>query len=155
MALETDAREHIDRLLMAAGWLVSDAAPGQWESGDLAAAEGPTGYIGEGGTFLSHLQHMPALNAGKLWPVQIKAIQNLEQSLKKNRPRALIQMATGSGKTFTAISFIYRLIKFAEEYVVQRTDAMLKGRDFLPDLHANNGSRLSSRSTNPMTSFYC
>ena len=28
-------------------------------------------------------------------------------------PRALIQMATGSGKTFTAISFIYRLIKYA------------------------------------------
>ena len=27
------------------------------------------------------------------------------------RPRALIQMATGSGKTFTAVSFIYRLIK--------------------------------------------
>jgi type I restriction enzyme R subunit len=37
----------------------------------------------------------------------------LERSLKENRPRALIQMATGSGKTFTAISFIYRLIKFA------------------------------------------
>jgi type I restriction enzyme R subunit len=48
-----------------------------------------------------------------LWPAQIKAIANLEQSLKENRPRALIQMATGSGKTFTSISFIYRLIKFA------------------------------------------
>ena len=35
------------------------------------------------------------------------------RSLAANRPRALIQMATGSGKTFTAISFIYRLIKFA------------------------------------------
>ncbi len=33
--------------------------------------------------------------------------------MRKNRPRALIQMATGSGKTFTSISFIYRLIKFA------------------------------------------
>jgi type I restriction enzyme, R subunit len=30
------------------------------------------------------------------------------------RPRALIQMATGSGKTYTAISSIYRLIKFAD-----------------------------------------
>ena len=34
-------------------------------------------------------------------------------SLAANKPRALIQMATGSGKTFTAIGFIYRLIKFA------------------------------------------
>ena len=48
-----------------------------------------------------------------LWPAQINAINNLEQSLRDNRPRALIQMATGSGKTFTSISFIYRLIKFA------------------------------------------
>ena len=32
---------------------------------------------------------------------------------KDNKPRALIQMATGSGKTFTAITFIYRLLKYA------------------------------------------
>ncbi|MCB1983147.1 MAG: DEAD/DEAH box helicase family protein, partial [Rhodoferax sp.] len=44
---------------------------------------------------------------------QITAIQNLEASLAQNMPRALIQMATGSGKTFTAISLIYRLLKFA------------------------------------------
>jgi len=49
----------------------------------------------------------------KLWPTQITAIRNLEKSLAQGRPRALIQMATGSGKTFTAISFIYRLIKYA------------------------------------------
>ena len=64
-------------------------------------------------TFLAKLQSMPPLKEDGLWPAQVKAIQNLEQSLKENRPRALIQMATGSGKTFTAISFIYRLIKFA------------------------------------------
>ena len=45
--------------------------------------------------------------------VQIEAIQNLEKSLADNRPRSLIQMATGSGKTFTAVNFCYRLIKFA------------------------------------------
>lgn len=59
------------------------------------------------------LQEMPELNTQKLWPVQIDAIRKLEQSLAQNRPRALIQMATGSGKTFTAASFMYRLIKFA------------------------------------------
>lgn len=64
-------------------------------------------------TFLSRLQTMPPLITDPLWPAQIKAITNLEDSLKMNRLRALIQMATGSGKTFTAINFIYRLIKFA------------------------------------------
>lgn len=64
-------------------------------------------------TFLACLQSMPPLREEGLWPAQIQAIQNLERSLRENRPRALIQMATGSGKTFTAISFIYRLIKFA------------------------------------------
>ena len=70
-------------------------------------------YFQTGSTFLARLQQMPLFRKEGLWPAQIRAIQNLEQSLKENRPRALIQMATGSGKTFTAISFIYRLIKFA------------------------------------------
>lgn len=56
---------------------------------------------------------MPLLAEQGLWPAQISAIKNLEKSLAANKPRALIQMATGSGKTFTAISFIYRLTKFA------------------------------------------
>jgi type I restriction enzyme R subunit len=64
-------------------------------------------------TFLERLRTMPPLKEDGLWPAQIIAIRNLEQSLRENRPRALIQMATGSGKTFTAISFIYRLIKHA------------------------------------------
>ncbi|MBL0715175.1 MAG: DEAD/DEAH box helicase family protein, partial [Desulfosarcina sp.] len=64
-------------------------------------------------TFLSRVRQMPPLIEDGLWAAQIKAIKNLERSLGDNRPRALIQMATGSGKTFTAINFIYRLIKFA------------------------------------------
>ncbi|MBC8550004.1 MAG: DEAD/DEAH box helicase family protein [Nitrospira sp.] len=58
------------------------------------------------------LRGMPPLVEEGLWPAQIKSIHNLETSLADNRPRALIQMATGSGKTFTAVNFIYRLIKF-------------------------------------------
>lgn len=45
---------------------------------------------------------------------QFKAIVRLEQSFADAKPKALIQMATGSGKTFTAITFIYRLLKFAK-----------------------------------------
>jgi type I restriction enzyme R subunit len=59
------------------------------------------------------LREMPSLIIGQLWHAQIEAIQNLEKSLAENRPRALIQMATGSGKTFTAVNFVYRLIKHA------------------------------------------
>jgi len=59
------------------------------------------------------LRQMPPLDTGKLWRVQIGSITNLEKSLAENRPRALIQMATGSGKTFTAVNSCYRLIKHA------------------------------------------
>jgi type I restriction enzyme R subunit len=59
------------------------------------------------------LGEIPPLNTVGLWPAQIEAIENLEKSLSENRPRSLIQMATGSGKTFTAVSAAYRLIKFA------------------------------------------
>ncbi|HUW82028.1 MAG TPA: DEAD/DEAH box helicase family protein [Phycisphaerae bacterium] len=60
------------------------------------------------------LQRLPALDTGRLWDVQVEAVQNLERSLADNRPRALIQMATGSGKTYTACAFCYRLISFAK-----------------------------------------
>ncbi|MCX7649519.1 MAG: DEAD/DEAH box helicase family protein, partial [Flavobacteriales bacterium] len=46
---------------------------------------------------------------------QINAITNLEKSFKQNKPRALIQMATGSGKTFTAITSVYRLLKLKDD----------------------------------------
>jgi type I restriction enzyme, R subunit len=61
----------------------------------------------------ARLQNLPLLNEEGLRPAQIKAIKNLEESFKKNKPKALIQMATGSGKTFTACTFVYRLLKFA------------------------------------------
>lgn len=56
----------------------------------------------------------PVLDETNLRPAQIIAINNLEKSFKGNRPKALIQMATGAGKTFTAATFIYRLLKFAK-----------------------------------------
>ncbi len=85
---------------------------GQGEGISMAAEDRAT-YTARPSTFLTRLQHMPPLIEEGLWSAQVRAIKNLEDSLKVNRPRALIQMATGSGKTFTAISFIYRLIKFA------------------------------------------
>ncbi len=94
----------------------------QWLTYLPAQAASPSGAtdIHEAPTFLRRMQSRPPLvtewgQGGahfKLWPAQIQAITNLEASLAANKPRALIQMATGSGKTFTAISAIYRLIKF-------------------------------------------
>jgi type I restriction enzyme, R subunit len=59
------------------------------------------------------LQQLPDLNTDNLRDCQIKAITKLEASLQLGKPRALVQMATGSGKTFTAITQIYRLLKHA------------------------------------------
>ncbi len=72
------------------------------------------------------LRRMPPLAEKDLWPPQVAAIGNLEQSLAQDRPRALIQMATGSGKTVTAVNFIYRLIQYANArrvlFLVDRTN---------------------------------
>ncbi|MDE3241443.1 MAG: DEAD/DEAH box helicase family protein [Nitrospirota bacterium] len=83
-----------------------DDAPGNLHGASLAA-QGRS-------TLRARLKQLPALKTEGLWPAQVTAITNLEKSLAQDRPRALIQMATGSGKTFTAINLIYRLIKFGE-----------------------------------------
>ena len=64
-------------------------------------------------TPLARLQHMPSLITDNLWRNQETAIRRLEDSLRKGHRRALIQMATGSGKTFAAANISYRLIKHA------------------------------------------
>jgi len=94
---------------LLARWLACLPPP----SAQPAVSEAPA-------TFLARMRSMPPLvtewgSGGahyQLWPAQISAITNLEKSLAANKPKALIQMATGSGKTFTSIGFIYRLIKF-------------------------------------------
>jgi type I restriction enzyme R subunit len=62
---------------------------------------------------LANLLTSDQMPKSNLWPAQIEAIRNLEKSLAANKRRALIQMATGSGKTYTAVNFVYRLIKLA------------------------------------------
>ncbi len=64
-------------------------------------------------TLRQRLRNMPPLDARGLRDCQVEAIEGLERSLAEDRPRALIQLATGAGKTFTACSFSYRLIKHA------------------------------------------
>src|SRR5690242_7348329 len=66
-----------------------------------------------GSTVKARIRRMPPLDEQGLRPAQIEAIKKLEISLGQGKPRALIQMASGGGKTFTACNFIYRLIKHA------------------------------------------
>ncbi|MHB2149380.1 type I restriction endonuclease subunit R [Calditrichota bacterium LG25] len=70
-------------------------------------------WLKQGKPLRARLLDLPELNTTGLRECQVTAIRKLEKSFKENRPRALIQMATGAGKTFTAITSIYRLLKYA------------------------------------------
>jgi type I restriction enzyme, R subunit len=71
-------------------------------------------YLKQENSLRTRLHNLNTLPTDKLRDCQITAITNLEASFKVAKPKALIQMATGSGKTFTAITFIYRLLKYAK-----------------------------------------
>lgn len=88
---------HFHRPETLANWLAEDIA-----------------QTGKPATLRARLREMPTLEEHGLWPAQFKAVRNLETSFSEDRPRALIQMATGSGKTFTAVNAAYRLIKHAD-----------------------------------------
>ena len=55
-----------------------------------------------GATSKALLRKMPPLIETGLRPAQVAAIHALEDSMRQGRRRALIQMATGAGKTYTA-----------------------------------------------------
>ncbi|WP_117213005.1 DEAD/DEAH box helicase family protein [Allorhizocola rhizosphaerae] len=65
-------------------------------------------------TLRARLRRMPLLDTDGLRAAQAEAIRGLERSLAEDRPRGLIQMATGAGKTFTAVTASYRLLKHAK-----------------------------------------
>jgi type I restriction enzyme R subunit len=88
-------------------------------------------------TFRQRLRDLPPLDPAGLWPAQETAIRNLEVSLTHFRPRALIQMATGSGKTFTAANISYRLIKHADaSRILFLVDRANLGRQTLKEFQA-------------------
>lgn len=105
---------HVHRPETLAEWIDAETLD-QWVK--RLHAEGPGLYTSADDTkpssFRARLQTMPHLIRAGLFANQFEAVTNLEQSMKRDRPRALIQMATGSGKTIAAITAIYRLIKYA------------------------------------------
>lgn len=64
-------------------------------------------------TLQTRLRRMPPLDSKGMRAVQARAIAGLEHSLAENRPKALIQMTGGAGKTYTSVAQVYRLIKYA------------------------------------------
>jgi type I restriction enzyme R subunit len=89
-----------------------DPAPRSRQVFDFPRPETLATWVSQDQQLRSRLQMLPALDETRLWSVQARAITNLEQSFAKANARALIQMATGSGKTFTAVNVAYRLLKF-------------------------------------------
>lgn len=84
-------------------------------------------WLAEGAsTFRNRLKALPAIIEEGLRPVQVEAMRNLERSLAENRPRSLVQMTMGSGKTIFAIAEAYRLLKFGKArrvlFVVDRNN---------------------------------
>lgn len=82
---------------------------------------------------------MPELDTERLRPAQVKAVRGVERSLAEGRgqsgvgqSRSLVQMATGAGKTFAAVTFSYRLLKFARAerilFLVDRNNLGVQAR---------------------------
>lgn len=95
-----------------------------------------TSWLSEAETLRARLGKLPVLITDGLRECQIEAIRNLEKSFAESRPRAVIQMATGSGKTFTAVSFVYRLIKHAHaKRVLFLVDRSTLGRQTFKEFH--------------------
>jgi type I restriction enzyme, R subunit len=93
-------------------------------------------WFSESDTLRARLARMPKahpLATTGMRECQIEAIAGLETSLAENRPRALIHMATGAGKTYTACAFSYRLIKYAGArrilFLVDRSNLGEQARD--------------------------
>lgn len=59
---------------------------------------------------LEWLQNTPNLDLG-LYDFQVEAIQAIEDAIRRRKRRMLVAMATGTGKTRTTVSLIYRLMR--------------------------------------------
>lgn len=64
-------------------------------------------------TWRAKVRALPTLDTTALRPAQIDAVSGIERALAEQRfDRSLVQMATGAGKTYTAVTECYRLLAF-------------------------------------------
>ncbi len=85
------------------------------------------------GSVRQGVRHLPPLHQDDLRDPQFAALAALEESLRDDRPRALVQMATGAGKTILAIAHVYRLLKWGKVnrvvFLVDRRNLGIQARD--------------------------
>ncbi len=85
----------------------------------------------------ARLPHMPPLDTNGLRDCQTEAITALEVSLAGGKPRALVQMTMGAGKTFTAATLAYRLLAHADaKRILFLVDRNNLGRQTLKEFQA-------------------
>jgi type I restriction enzyme, R subunit len=93
----------------------------------------------------ARVRELPPLDDSALWKVQAKAIRNLEKSFADAHSRALIQMATGSGKTFTSVTVAYRLLRYAGAkrilFLVDRSNLGKQAEDEFADFEPSDDPR--------------
>ncbi|WP_322759069.1 DEAD/DEAH box helicase family protein [Frankia sp. Cr2] len=99
-------------------------------------------------TLRHRLAHLPPLAHGNLRPAQLDAVGGLERSLADDRPRALIQMATGAGKTYAAVTSSYRLLAHANArrilFLVDRNNLGRQAREeFATYVTAGDGRKFT------------
>jgi type I restriction enzyme R subunit len=94
-------------------------------------------WLKDGSSLRARLTGLPPLITDGLRDCQVEAITNLEVSLAEAKPRALVQMTMGAGKTFTAATLSYRLLAHADArrilFLVDRNNL---GRQTLKEFQA-------------------
>jgi len=96
--------------------------------------------------FRARLRQLPQLNTAGMRDIQKVAIANLEQSLLEDRPRALVAITMGGGKTYVAAAESYRLLRFSGAtrvlFLVDRVSLGDQARDeFLSYTSPDTGRR--------------
>ncbi|ONH23958.1 hypothetical protein BL253_31555 [Pseudofrankia asymbiotica] len=118
----------------------------QWLTLARRAAEGDSGLVhptlrGR----LAALPHVFPLDVASLRAPQVRAVEGMEASLAADRPRALVQMATGAGKTYMAVTSTFRLLEYAKArrvlFLVDRNTLGRQARDEFGSFTATGDGR--------------
>lgn len=99
--------------------------------------EALVGWLKDGSSLRARLVQLPSLVTEGLRDCQIEAIVELEKSLAGAKPRALVQMTMGAGKTFAAATLAYRLLAHADAHrILFLVDRNNLGRQALKEFQA-------------------
>ncbi|MCL2430271.1 MAG: DEAD/DEAH box helicase family protein, partial [Alphaproteobacteria bacterium] len=102
-------------------------------------------WLADGVTIRRRLGAMPLITTESLRDCQIDAVQAIEASLAAGKLRALIQMAAGAGKTFTACTLSHRLLEHGKFnrilFLADRAHLVRQARDDFLAYHPPGAGR--------------